>query len=90
MLVLESSGTESPNPLLVSSPALTYAKLMRSSLADTQGNSDTVTKSTATNLWPLAPGVEALRRSDRRTAPTAVKATNSQIRLRTVTNSQPL
>jgi hypothetical protein len=59
---------------------------MTSSLAETQGNGETVTRRTAINLCILAIPAEDRPRSDTRSAPSAATDTRSQIRLRTVTN----
>ena len=80
------SGTEWPNPLRVARPALTYAKLMTSSLAETHGNNETVTRKTAASRCALALVVVSRRRSDTSTAAMEPTDTRSQIRLRTVTN----
>ena len=59
---------------------------MTSSLAETQGNSETVTRTTAINLCTLAVPAEDRLRSDASSAPMAATDTKSQIRLRSVTN----
>ena len=85
-LVSGLSGAEWPKPLRVSFLTLTYAKLITSSVAETHGNSETVTSKTAMIRCAPPRGAEQRRRSEMSTAARAPTATKSQIRLRTVTN----